>query len=304
MIRAIAGLFSNNLSTKLISIITALVLWMVVLGSQNVEVTKDVPLELIPSEELLPANEVPTLVNVRISGPKAFLRTFVERKESPIRINLRGTKPGVVTYRFMPEDFKVPLGVKVLWIQPPVLSVKLEPARTKEVPVRVELRGAPPEGARIGKIELDPRFVKVRATRARLEGLAELVSLPIDVSELVEDTERTLAFDLPTEEVQLASPPPKVNIQVIAAAPHFRLRNVPIRVLTSGLRALPATPRVTVFVRAPPRELKALDSSRISAEIDLRGSGKGTHAGTVKVTVPKRITLIRVVPSQVSVTLE
>lgn len=303
MIRVVTALFSNNLSTKLISVITALVLWMVVLGSQNVEVTKDVPLELLPSEELLPANEIPTLVNVRISGPKAFLRTFVERKESPIRINLRGTKPGVVTYRFMPEDFKVPLGVKVLWIQPPVLSVKLEPARTKEVPVRVELRGSPPEGVRIGKIELDPAHAKVRATRARLEGLTEIVSLPIDVSDLIEDTERTLAFDLPTEEVQLVSPPPKVRIQVIAAAPNFRLRNVPIRVLSS-LRAHPAVGRVTIFVRAPPRELKALDSSRISAEIDLRGLGKGTHQGTVKVIVPKRVGLIRVVPSQVSVTLE
>ena len=36
---------TSNLATKLISLAIAIVLWIVVLGSRNVEVTKEIPLE-------------------------------------------------------------------------------------------------------------------------------------------------------------------------------------------------------------------------------------------------------------------
>ena len=78
---------SQNMSLKLLSFLIACVLWFAVLGSRNVEVTKEIPVEIITSPDLMVANDVPDKVVFRMSGPKAFLRNILNRKEEPIRVN-------------------------------------------------------------------------------------------------------------------------------------------------------------------------------------------------------------------------
>src|SRR5580658_4148228 len=116
---------TQNIGTKLISIAIAVVLWIVVLGSRNVEVTKEIPLEVITSSDVVPANDIPDKIAFRMSGPKAFLRAILDRREDPIRVNLSGAKPGLVTYRFFSDNIRVPIGVKVLSINPTSVLIKL-----------------------------------------------------------------------------------------------------------------------------------------------------------------------------------
>src|SRR3954463_5722322 len=132
---------TSNLGTKLISVAIAVVLWMIVLGSRNVEATKEIPLEVITPADIVPANEIPDRIAFRLSGPKAFLRSILDRREDPIRVNLSGAKPALVTYRFFSDNIRVPIGVKVLSINPTAILVKLENLKRRDVPVKVELRG-------------------------------------------------------------------------------------------------------------------------------------------------------------------
>src|SRR5579871_4788238 len=115
--------YTSNLSLKIVSVIIAVVLWFVVLGSRNVEVSKDVPVEIITPADLVVANEVPDKVTFRISGPKAFLRNILNRREDPIRVNLSSAKAGLVTYRFFSDNIQIPIGVKVLSIVPTAIIV-------------------------------------------------------------------------------------------------------------------------------------------------------------------------------------
>src|SRR5689334_22531141 len=98
---------TSNLATKLISLAIAIVLWIVVLGSRNVEVTKEIPLEVITPADIVPSNDIPDRIAFRLSGPKAFLRAVLDRREEPIRVNLSGAKPGLVTYRFFSDNIRV-----------------------------------------------------------------------------------------------------------------------------------------------------------------------------------------------------
>src|SRR3954471_21675607 len=90
------ALVSANFGTKMVSIVIAVVLWGIVLGSRNVEVTKEIPLEVITQGDIVPANEIPDRIAFRLSGPKAFLRNILDRREDPIRVNLSGAKPTLV----------------------------------------------------------------------------------------------------------------------------------------------------------------------------------------------------------------
>ena len=60
---------------------------MIVLGSRTIEVTKEVPVEIVNSAEVVPATDTPDHVTFRLTGPKAFLRAILDRREEPIRLN-------------------------------------------------------------------------------------------------------------------------------------------------------------------------------------------------------------------------
>lgn len=293
---------ASNLGTKLISVAIAVVLWMIVLGSRNVEATKEVPLEIITPTDLVPANEVPDRIAFRLSGPKAFLRAVLDRKEEPIRVNLSGAKAGLVTYRFFSDNIRVPIGVKVLSINPTSVLIKLEPLRKREIPLKLELRGAVPEGFRIVRSEVKPDRVRLKGAESRLDAIGELPSAPIDVSGLHQSVDRDVPLDLSRFNVALDGPLPKVHIEIEPVSANFRIKNVDIRVVAGHKYRLDEK-TVSVLVRADPKDLKSLHHGKIFGVIDLSGKPTGKYTESVKVTLPEGVGLVKVIPEKVGVTL-
>ena len=293
---------SANLGAKLVSIGLAVVLWAVVLGSRSVEVTKEVPLEIVTSPDIVAANDVPDRLAFRLAGPKAFLRAILDRREDPIRVNLTGAKPGVITYRFFSDNIRVPIGVKVLAINPAAIPIRLEPVRRKEVPVRVELRGVSPDGYHISSSRVEPKTVRIKGAESRVEAVSEISTIPIDVSGIRSTSEREATLDLTRLGVQLDSPVPRVFIDVEAASANYRIKNVDIRVL-SPYKVKTDEKTVTVLVRAEPKDLKLLDRTHVYAVVDLTGKPKGDYTEAIRVTVPDGVGLVKVIPERVKVTL-
>jgi YbbR domain-containing protein len=302
MLDALLRIVTSNIGTKVVSVIIAAVLWFVVLGSRNVEVTKEIPLEIITPSDIVPANDIPDKIAFRLSGPKAFLRAILDRREDPIRVNLSGAKPGLVTYRFFSDNIRLPIGVKVLSINPTAILIKLEYQKRRDVPVRVELRGVPPEGFRIARTEVTPPVIKIKGAETRIDAVTEVATQPIDVSTLRQSQEREVPLDLGKHNVQLDGALPKVLIEVEPTAANYRIRNVDIRVMTNYKYTLDKS-TVTVLVRAAPKDIKSLDKRQIFAVVDLRGKPKGKYAETVKVQLPENVGLDRVIPETVNVTL-
>jgi YbbR domain-containing protein len=293
---------TSNLGTKLISVAIAIVLWMIVLGSRNVEATKEVPLEIITPSDLMPANEVPDRIAFRLSGPKAFLRAVLDRREEPIRVNLAGAKPGLVTYRFFSDNIRVPIGVKVLSINPTSVLIKLESMKRREVPMRLELRGAVPEGFRIAKAEIKPEKIRLKGPESRLDSIGELPMVPVDVSGTYQSFEREVQLDLSRYNVQLDGPLPRVSIKIEPKSANFRIKNVDVRVV-AGHKYRLNEKTVSVLVRADPKDLKALSPGKVFGVVDLSGKPKGQYAEPVRVTLPEGVGLVKVVPEKVHVTL-
>ncbi len=295
-------LFTVNSGTKVISIVIAFVLWVIVLGSRNVEVTKEVPLEVITPPELVAANDIPDKIAFRLSGPKAFLRAVLDRREEPIRVNLSTAKPGLVTYRFFSDNIRLPIGVKVMSINPAAILIKLEPIKRRDVPVRVEVRGFPPEGYRITRTEVKPKTVRMKGAESKIDSLTEVTTMPVDVTELRSTLDREVALDLEKEGVQLDGPLPRVTLEVQAMSANFRIKNVEVRV-QSHHKFRVAEKTVTVLVRVDPSDLKLLDRARVFATVNLQGKPKGKYAERVSVTLPENVGLVKVVPERVNVTL-
>ena len=288
---------TQNLGFKAIALFTAVVLWGVVLSSQEMEDTKEIALEVIPGAETMIANDVPEKVVFRISGPQAFLRALRSRRDEPIRITLANAKPGVTNYRFTRDNIHLPIGVKLQSIQPPLVSIRLDPMRRKELPVRVEAKGFPAVGYRVKSVHAEPPYVKIRGPESRMEAPEFLQAQPVDVTGLQTAMERDSQLDLSKYHAQLEGPAPRIRVELEPLSANFKIKNVDIRVL-SAFNAELTDRFVTVFVRASPEDLQTLHRNQVYAFVDLRGKSKGKFKESIQVKLPPRVGLVRVLPEK------
>ncbi len=301
----------TGLPLKITSVLIGIVLWFIVLGSRNVEITKDVPIEITTPADLTIVNEVTDRVSFRLSGPKAFLRNLLNRKEDPIRINLTNSKAGPVIYRFYQDNIQVPLGVKVLAINPTSVSIRLEPLKKKEVSVKLITHGELQAGYRLSKLELIRKVVRLRGAESFLNTLSEVPTVPFDLSQIQSSGEQEIALDFSKLHlVGGVNPPklwldgevPRVRYDLIHITANYKIRNADIKVLTN--RRFSIKPKeVNLYVKCSAEDLKHLDRSKVFGVVDLRNKGAGTYEIAVTAQLPDKIKIIKLLPAKVKVTL-
>ncbi len=302
MFEALRDNLTTNLVTKIVSLLIAVVLWFVVLGSRNAEVSKEIPLQIVTSEKVVPANDLPDRIAFKLSGPKAFLRTILDRRESPIRVDLTRAKPGVVTYRFFADNIRVPIGVKVQSINPAKVKIRLERVRKRRVPIRIELQGVLPEGYKIVSKTVKPKNIELRGAKSRVGRVRSVPTKPIDITYLKRPTEKEVSISLPSSGVHADSVNPVVFLDVRAVTANYRMKKIKLSV-KSNLRARFRPRSVTAFLRVDSAQLGKLSPGQFSAEIDLMGKKKGKYTRKVRVNIPEEVGLVKVIPEKVTVFL-
>jgi len=175
-------IFTENWTLKLISVVFAVLLWMFIMGERRLEVGFRVPLELqnIP-QDLMLANEVPSLVDVRISGPRTLLMK-VSPNDISIVVDLSDLKPGLTTFKRLEERLNLPSGLRVTRLSPSFIDLKLERIKEKMVPVKVALSGDPLAGYQVGSVRAVPDRVIVAGAETELKGVSEVTTEAIDLS--------------------------------------------------------------------------------------------------------------------------
>lgn len=217
----------ENWLLRLLSIVFAVVLWFFVTGEQRLERSYLVPLELgnVP-EGLMVANEVPSRIDVRISGPRTLLIN-IDQGELAIPVDLDGAKPGVVTFRRLEEQIDIPRGLKVTRVSPALVEVRLDRQRTRKVAVRAEVTGVPAEGYRLAAVAVAPALAQVEGAESELKNLKEVLTEPIAVEGLAESFVMTVPLIYQGDYSRLVDPSAvelEVKIEPIPASEKVKNR--------------------------------------------------------------------------------
>ena len=287
----------ENLGLKVAAIFISLALWVVVFGTKTIEITKEVPFEIITGDDQRVEDLIPEKVFFKLSGPKAFLRSINNRVEDPIRVNLKDTKPGLLNYRIYSDSIKLPLGVKVLSIQPNVIPLRIEELKRKLVSIDLNMIGRDKLGERFVRAEILPPQIRIKGSKNRLASISSLRALPIDVSNLQHTTTFPLAFDFRLFGVELDSVLPEVNVEIQGKGQAFRVRHVPVKIAsTAKARVKADESEVTVIVRTALGSNVKVEGDQIKAEIDVRDLPDGEYLRWVKIQLPENVNLVRVIP--------
>jgi len=175
-------LITENWTLKLLSLVFALMLWFFIMGERRLEVNYRVPLELqnLP-KELMVANEIPSMVDVRISGPRTLLLK-VSPNDISITVDLTGLSPGLTSFRRLEERLNLPSGLRVTRLSPSFVDVRLERIQQKTVPITIALSGEPMSGFIVANVRANPAQVAIEGAEGELKNVTEVSTDDVDLS--------------------------------------------------------------------------------------------------------------------------
>lgn len=171
----------NNLGVKLLSVVLAVLLWVVVLGEQKVEVTVSVPLEIkdLPRNLVL-VNEPTETLHVRLRGPKTLVTTL-----GPREVALAGLPKtfaeGENLVPIRPGTIRVPRGIEVVDVNPNRVRMVLDAIVEREIEVSPRVEGTPAKGFVVKRVTSSPARIRMAGPKGELRRLARVYTFPISL---------------------------------------------------------------------------------------------------------------------------
>ncbi|HEV2289308.1 MAG TPA: hypothetical protein VGR81_10180 [Candidatus Acidoferrales bacterium] len=117
----------HNWSLKLMALLISFLLWATYSAEPVAEIGFAVPIEFVnvPSRMEI-ANDVPTVVHVRVRGRSALLRRLIP-PDLGVVLDLSGRTAGSGMVELDPQEVDAPYGVQIVRIDPQELRIHLVP---------------------------------------------------------------------------------------------------------------------------------------------------------------------------------
>ena len=99
------------------------------------------------------------------------------------------------------DRLDLPRGLRVVGRSPSQIDVRFERRGRKNVRIRADVQGEPPEGYKLNGVEIEPARIWLTGARSRVLRLSEVVTETIDVSQLEAPEEREVKLSIGADHV-------------------------------------------------------------------------------------------------------
>jgi YbbR domain-containing protein len=294
----------RHLGLKALSLVLALLLWMIVSGEETVERGLRVPLELqqVPAGLEL-TGEVPATVDVRVRGASGTL-SRVAAGDVVAVLDLRNAQSGRRLFPLTPKDVRVPFGVEIVQVQPSALAMAFEPSASRRVTVIPAVDGRPAPGYVVGSLEADPKTVEVIGPETAVRRATEALTEPVSVAGARDRVQQSVTLGLIDPSLRLKNVgTATVTVQIVPAPLERSLHNRPVhlRNVAQNLEAQAIPSVVGLTLRGSREALARVEADDIVAYVDLGGLGPGQYSLTVHADSSPDAGVTRIEPSSVQV---
>ncbi len=175
-------LIISNWRLKLLSLITSIFLWFVIVGPQKSELGISVPIQytnLPLSVEII--GQWMDRLDVRVRGSASGLNNLSSGSVRAV-IDLSKVLPGLNFFRVTNDKILVPPGITIAQIRPSDVQLNIETALIKQFKVVPTIVGTLPEKT---KLVVQPTEVKIRAGHGDIKKLTSVTTEPVGIAELL-----------------------------------------------------------------------------------------------------------------------
>lgn len=197
-------LLTEHFGAKAMSVLIASLLWLAVVGEQELATAIDVPVEYRNFPKALEISSDPVnRVNLLISGPAGKMIDSV-LKEATVVVDLEGvTKAGERTFNLDGRAIRLPSGLQLERAVPTQVRIRFEERFARDVPVRVRYQGSPMPGFRVAKQEVQPEVLRIIGPRSRVEQVTAVETDPIDMNGIIGEYESPVSTFVDDPQVRI-----------------------------------------------------------------------------------------------------
>lgn len=295
----IVALAGSNFGLKALALIIAVGLWLA--GHRDIERSIEVPVEFrnIPGDLMVMDNRVDFVV-LRVTGPRTLVST-IDAEGIKLSLDLNAAKPGSASYPLGSDSFKIPRGVSVARITPPVIHLRMEPVIKLTLPVSVRISGKPAAGYRISQTTVEPSRVTVRGPAEDVRRLTAVETVPVDLNETRGVAKRLVR--MATDGKPLTFLPDQVEVSVAIeeeeAKRDFAQAEIGVKDFKGSYTVNPKT--TFLRVSGPKSVVDKLQLSPTSVFVTLQGLSAGEHSLPLQFDLPNGIQVVEVKPARVRV---
>lgn len=236
-------------------------------------------------------------IEVRVRGLKSMVRTLSHLKIR-YRINLSKVKIGLNVIPIRKARFPFPKGISILYINPGIITVRVEKEIEKNLPVQISLIGKPAKGFAVVRTKVEPASVILRGDLATLGPMNKVSTKRIDITGLSASFKKKAALNLKESLRRVDSSEIILARVVICERVVDKIFNhVPVvgKQTPYVYRIMP--PTIMIRVKGPSNLIEKLsEDSGIQAYIDLEGLKPGKYKKRATITLPVKTTLIDAKP--------
>ena len=187
MNKILNNILLKNITIKIISVAIAIFLWFFVTFKGQTETSLEIPLEFknTPSEMEVLRQSVKK-INVYISARERIFRE-ITKNEIRVIVDLSTAKFGENSIPITKSSVKLPRGIDIIRIEPPVVKVYLDKKIQKTVPIKLIIVGKPQKGFVVSSFDINPPSIIVKGAKKELDKIHIIKTEPIDIEGINED---------------------------------------------------------------------------------------------------------------------
>lgn len=125
------GFWSDNFSYKIVALGVAVILWASMLGRKDSTLSKDFELQVMLGRNIELVTQVPQIVKVEIAGPRVALKK-INQMNPVFTVDLSNARPGRQLVQLSREGLNLPIGARVLSIEPREFTVQIKENRATD----------------------------------------------------------------------------------------------------------------------------------------------------------------------------
>ncbi len=273
----------SNLTSLILSLLLALVIWIsaVTSANPNTEAEFTLPLEVVQqASDIAIVDEIPENVSVTLLAPESIIQQLEEDNPLVATINLSDIAAG--TYRF-PVQITIPDQIKpvrILEQNPKQLELRVSNLVSKSLTIAIQVEGEPAVGYQTSGLSWESGTVTVTGPEGKVKGVDSVVGV-LDISDATGTISRTVSLQARNAAGEVVTgvnlEPANVDVnQTISLQGGYR--NLAVNVTTIGsvepgyrfTSITPAPPTVMVF-SSDPQLVEGLPGYVNTKPLDLTG---------------------------------
>lgn len=191
----------NDISTKIVSLFFAIVIWFYIIQIQSPEVektVKDVPVLFtqkaeLENQNLMLVNDKEYKVDLKLRGQRKYL---VDLNKSNLSVLADVSSIESTGTHTVYTSVVIPYGsVEVVNQNPSIITVTVDEVIEEEKDILIKTYGEPMEGYKVGAIKTNPSKMKIRGAKSIVGGIDHVLAT-VDVSDRSEDISTVESFEL------------------------------------------------------------------------------------------------------------